>query len=281
MCGSPAARILLERPLRGDRWLLARCRACGLHFTAPTPTDTQLHAFYEGDYHESLRAAGATEAAFRSKFERYADALGRHLPSGRVIDIGCSTGLLVRILRDRGYQAEGIELNPQSADWGRTHYGIPIHAQPIEACGFPPASLNAIVMADVLEHTRHPRDYLKSLGRLLAPGGFALITFPDIRSVESRYHALLSGMLNREWLWSSCHVPLHVWEFTRPTAEACFGSAGFQVVEFRRHQAHTDDRDSALTLRLLNAPLQPLHWPVVRGLFGSQMEFVIRKTTTA
>lgn len=277
MCGSQSARARYERVFKNRKWTLARCRECGLHFTSPTPTEEDLNAFYQGDYHQQLRDAGITEATFGPKYERYADALGRHVRSGRVVDIGCSTGLLVRILCDRGYQAEGIELNHRSAEWGRDHYGISIHDKTLDQCGFMDGSLDAVIMTDVLEHTLHPRDYLRDVHRLLKPSGCVLVTFPDIRSVESRYQYVLSRLLRRDWLWSSCHIPLHVWEFTDATAKACFESAGFRVAEFRRNQPPPDDDSEMLAVRLLNLPIRLLRWQVLGRLLGTQMEFVIRK----
>lgn len=277
MCGSGEVRSLYERTFQERRWTLARCRVCGQHYTSPTPTEADLNSFYEGDYHKALRAEGATEAAFGAKYARYADALGRHLPSGRVVDVGCSTGLLVRTLCDRGYQAEGIELNPWSAEWGRTHYRVPIHTTPLEKSGFEPGSLDAVMMTDVLEHTQHPRDYLREIGPLLRPGAIVFVTFPDIQTVESRYQLAMYRMLKREWIWSANHIPLHVWEFTRATAEACFKSAGFRVAEFRRHQFPPIHSESTLPMKLLNFPIQPFTWPIFGRFFGMHMEFVLVK----
>ena len=276
MCGSISNRTICKRPRLGRLWSLARCKKCSLHFTAPTPTNADLVAFYQGDYHSDLRVEAGTEKAFDSKYLRYADALGRHLRTGRVVDVGCSTGLLVRKLRDRGYAADGIELNAESAAWGRANYDVKIHTQPLEQCPYGPESLEAILFTDVLEHTQHPRDYLREAGKRLVPGGIALVTFPDIWSVESRYHYLLSKLLRREWLWGNCHVPLHVWEFTPATAKACFESAGFEIVEFRRSQPAPEPVEG-LALKILSAPINLLSWPLLSRWFGTQMEFVIRK----
>ena len=276
LCEAPDARAVHARPFRGRRWSLARCRGCGLHFTAPRPTDADLAGFYEGDYHAGLRTPGAAEHTFGAKYRRYADALGRHLRSGRVVDVGCSTGLFVRLLRDRGYDAEGVELNGASAVWGGEHYRVPIHPEPLEAGRYAPGSLDAVLLTDVLEHTRHPADFLRGVGQLLAPGGRVFVTFPDIGSAESRYQYLLAKALRRDWLWATCHVPLHVWEFTRRSAEATFAAAGFGVAEFRRHHPRRSLPDGAL-LKLLALPTWPLGWPGVRRLLGTQMEFVLRK----
>lgn len=280
MCGSPQSRVICHKPRLGRKWALARCQKCSQHFTSPTPTSDELNAFYEGEYHSDLRTDSGTEAAFDWKYQRYMNTLGRHLQSGRVVDVGCSTGLLVRKLKDRGYDAEGIELNAESAAWGREHYGITIHCQPLEQSSYAPESLDALLFTDVLEHTQHPRDYLREAGRKLVPGGLVFVTFPDISSVESRYNFALSKLLRRDWLWGNCHVPLHVWEFTRATAEACFRSAGFEVVEFRRDQPPAEPIDS-FALRILSSPTRCLSLPILGNWLGTQMEFVIRKTTVS
>lgn len=275
-CGSERASLRCARTFRGRQWGMARCATCGLHFTAPAPTDEDIAGFYAGEYHEQLRHEGSTDAAFGAKYRRYAETIGRHRASGRIVDIGCSTGLFVRMLRDRGFEAEGIELNERSAAWGSERYGVRIRTEPIERCGYAPGSLDAILLTDVLEHTRHPGEFLASAATYLAVGGHALVTFPDIRSIESRYRAMLARLLRRDWLWSSCHVPLHVWEFTRETAERCFADAGFRVVEFGRSQLPAE-RHASPALRLLELPVRCLSAPILGRMLGSQMEFLLEK----
>lgn len=277
MCASAGACIVNRRCFQDREWSLARCRLCGLHFTDPLPTEEEIHGFYQGDYHSGLYAPGKTEVTFGPKYRRYADALGRHLASGRVVDVGCATGLLVRMLRDRGYDAEGVELNSRSAEWGRDHYGVTIHTEPLERCPFEPGSLQALTMTDVLEHTPNPLEFLRMAARFLASGGVVLVTFPDIRSLESRYFYTLSRLLHRDWLWSCCHIPKHTWEFTRHTAEACFAAAGFRVLEFHRSQPPSATPEGSPILRLLGLPPRVLCLHPLDRWLGTQMEFVIRK----
>lgn len=278
ICGSPDVRSLFSTEFEGQRFALARCTECGLHFTTPRPAAAFLAAHYSGQYHADLRSEGGTERAFGAKYSRYAGWLTEHRPGGRFLDIGCSTGLLVRMMRDRGFLAEGLELNPESARWGREHYGIVIHDRPLEECGFAPGTFDAVAMTDVLEHTLHPLDYLRTVGPLLVPGGLALVTFPDIASVESRYLHLMAKLTGRPWVWANCHIPLHIWEFTRPTAAACFEKAGFSIVAFRRTDG-PDDPDMPSVLKLLKVPLRPLAWPKLADRFGTQMEFLIARNS--
>jgi SAM-dependent methyltransferase len=279
-CGSSSSRIICRRQRIGREWGLALCQKCHQHYTTPTPSEDEICAFYAGTYHSDLRTAAGTAAAFESKYHRYVETLGRHLRSGRVVDVGCSTGLLVSMLRARGYDAEGIELNSESAEWGRQHYDVVIHSTPLECSSYGPESLDALLFTDVLEHTQHPRDYLRDAGRSLVRGGLAFVTFPDICSLDSRYNYLLSRLLRRDWLWGNCHIPLHVWEFTPATAESCFTEAGFEVVEFRRSQPPPEPIDSFVE-KILALPIRCLTLPILSNWLGTQMEFVIRKSNAS
>jgi len=235
-----------------------------------------LAELYSNDYHAELRAPGATEAAFGPKFRRYADWIQSFCRSGRVLDIGCSTGLLVRMLCDRGFDAEGIELNAASANWAARHYGVKVQTDPLQEGLFESGRFDLMIMADVLEHTVTPLNYLKMVRKFLSPGGFMLISFPDIRSLESRYWLMTSRLARRRWLWTNCHIPHHIWEFTRSTAERMFLEAGFQVAGFRRHQPRPE-RHSSIPMRLLSLPTHVLRLPGISGACGTQMEFLIRR----
>ena len=253
LCQGATIQRIHTRQYGDFTWWLAHCDACGLHFTDPRPSERFLATCYSGDYHAGLQVEGGTERAFGTKYRRYADWLGRFLPTGRVLDVGCSTGLLVKMLADRGYRAEGVELNPRSAEWGRANYGVSIHAGTLESCPIEPGTLDAVILTDVLEHTTRPLDFLRAVGERLAPGGLVLVTFPDIRAAESRYQRFLARLLRRPWLWGNCHIPLHVWEFTPATARACFQAAGFEIVAYRR--SHVIDHEPVpAAVRLLLLP---------------------------
>lgn len=275
-CDSHSTRALASRAFRGRSWTLARCDGCAQHFTSPSPTDADIASFYAGDYHAPLREVDGSERAFGAKYDRYLATLSRFVRNGRVLDIGCATGLLVKRLIDHGFGATGIELNARSAEYGRETFGIDIRNTPLEACAFDTETFDAIFLTDVLEHTANPRAFLGEVNRILRPGGCVMVTFPDIQSVESRYLRAVSILLRRDWIWNTLHIPLHTWEFTRPTATALFRSAGFEVIAFSRSQPPIEPQPSRL-LSLIHTPIRLLSLPVLRTKLGTQMEFVIRK----
>ena len=275
MCGQSGAIPLASRTVSAKEYRLVVCTRCGQHYCDPIPTPEEIIGFYQGDFHRQLRLEGGTEKIFGEKFARYRDWTLTFIKSGRSIDIGTATGLFPSLLKAAGFDAEGTEYNRESAEWGAANYGIRVRVGGLERIASELGSYDLISMTDVLEHTDHPLHSLQAASRSLKPLGYMLITFPDIRSLESEYQRNLARLTGRDWIWSCCRVPLHVWEFTPDTARAMFDKAGFDIVGFRRSQV-VEDTLSGIA-GLLTLPLRALNVPVLARRFGSQMEFMIRK----
>jgi SAM-dependent methyltransferase len=275
MCGKSASIPLAFRTVSAKKYSLLTCTRCGQHYCDPVPTADEIAEFYQGNYHQELRRDGGTEKAFGAKFVRYRDWVVTFLQSGRSMDVGTATGLFPSILKESGFDAEGVEYNRASAEWGIAHYGIRITVGGLEQIASELESFDLISMTDVLEHTQHPLRALQSVSRSIRPHGYMLITFPDIRSVESEYQWMLAKLTKRDWIWSCCHIPFHIWEFTPNTARAMFDKAGFDVVGFRRSQE--SPACCAGIAGLLCLPLKALALPLLAQAMGSQMEFMLRK----
>lgn len=275
MCDHAGSIQLATRTAADKRYDLVVCIHCGQHYCDPAPTVEEIVGFYQGDYHGELRQVGHTEKLFGPKYSRYRDWVLTFLQGGRSIDIGTATGLFPSMLKAAGFAAEGTEYNRASAEWGSAHYGIRIRVGGLEQIASELGAYDLISMTDVLEHTEHPLHALEAASRSLKPLGYMLVTFPDIRSVESLYQNSLAKLTRRDWLWSCCHIPLHVWEFTPQTSRAMFNKAGFDVVGFRRSQESTESFPGVAGL--LTMPLKALSLPPLNRWFGTQMEFILRK----
>ena len=279
-CGSHETARVFRKSFRESEWHLAKCEICEQQFTDPHPTLDDLKGFYADSYHSPLCSVGESEAAFGEKFESYLQWILKFVRNGRSLDLGCSTGLFPHLLGEHGFQAEGLEINPATAQWGQQHYGVKITTQAFEEAAYVPETFSLVTLTDFLEHTLAPLDALQRVQRVLQPNKFAFVTFPDIESIESRYFRMLASATKREWLWSNCHIPLHTWEFTRATAERLFKRAGFRVVGFRRSHPALFER-SPLYLALLSSPSKILEIPYLALRLGTQMEFMLQKDGSA
>lgn len=234
-----------------------------------------MRGFYAGDYHTELQNPAFMDRAFGPKYRRYLSMVRPHLSANAAtLDVGCATGLFPKMLKDAGYRAEGMELNSASAAWGRENYGVPIHQGMLDDLLLSSRKFDLISMTDVLEHTLSPPAEVRKVHRLLNSGGYFLVTFPDILSPSSRYLRALSKSINREWAWTTCHIPQHTWEFSYPTALRLFNQGGFKLVAFRRSQGFSFER-SKFGLLCLPASLPAL--PGVSRYAGNQMEFLLKQ----
>jgi 2-polyprenyl-3-methyl-5-hydroxy-6-metoxy-1,4-benzoquinol methylase len=150
-----------------------------------------------------------------------------------VLDVGCATGYLAAELSRRGCTVDGIEFDPVAAQQARSHCREVVvgdlEAPSTQAevqrmlAGTRP---DVIICADVLEHLRDPWTVLAWLRALLAPGGRAVISVPNIAHWTAR-RALLRGRFDYTdyGLFDRTHLRF----FTRASAAELAHRAGFAV----------------------------------------------------
>jgi SAM-dependent methyltransferase len=120
--------------------------------------------------------------------------LGQLPAAPTVIDIGCSSGYLLADLRTRLPDATliGVDLVPSGLRRARTQVLDALLLQ-ADACSLPirDASVDVAVSANLLEHVRDDQRALAEIGRVLRPGGRAVIVVPMNPYLYDYYDRLL------------------------------------------------------------------------------------------
>ena len=158
------------------------------------------------------------------------DLVGR---DRRVLDVGCWTGDLGRVLVERGCEVSGVEIDPEAAAVAEQHLTRVVVADldrtPLSA-QFEAGSFDVVVFADVLEHLHDPHQALVAARTLLAPGGRIVISVPNVSHGSLRL-ALLQGR------WTLTDTGLldrtHIRFFTRERLAEVLAGAGLVVEELR------------------------------------------------
>ena len=147
---------------------------------------------------------------------------------GRLLDVGCGTGVIARTLRDLGWDVYGVEPDPAAAAIARRYLGSQrVAIGTLETAEFPAASFDVIIGQQVIEHVPDPRAFLNQARGLLHRGGRIVLTTPNIRSVCHR-------LLGRNW--RELDPPRHLHLFSRQDLSMCATQAGL-VVETARTTA--------------------------------------------
>lgn len=198
---------------------LVECRRCGLVRLVPRMSDEE-RASYMAAF-DRMRQAGLSEKDLRKAtrfFSERAD-LFAGLERGRVLDVGCGPGYFLAVMRERGWEAEGLEPFPASVEDAGRRPGVQVHAVTLEQ--FQPAkSFDLITLWHVFEHVPDPLGALARCRELLHPGGTLFLEVPNLDGLEAR----LSG-----GYWAGFLDPTHRWMYRRRSLEILAERAGFAL----------------------------------------------------
>ena len=106
------------------------------------------------------------------------DRLGRRL---RVADLGCGCGMMLSDLAAAGYDAVGVDASDLALEFCRARSVSAVPGRLPGPVDLPDASLDAMLMLDVLEHIDDDGAAFASAVELIRPGGIAICTVPAYR----------------------------------------------------------------------------------------------------
>src|SRR4051794_10755635 len=155
----------------------------------------------------------------------------------RVLDVGCATGYLARVLGERGCTVSGLEADPIAAEEARPYLERLVVGD-VEALDlletFGDDRFDVVVFGDVLEHLRDPLAALRKARTVLAERGSVVASIPNIAHGSVRL-ALLAGRFDYQELGLLDNT--HVRFFTRSSIEDLFREAGMVPIDVRRTTA--------------------------------------------
>jgi SAM-dependent methyltransferase len=150
--------------------------------------------------------------------------VSRHQDGGRLLDVGCATGLFLDAARRYGpWQVQGIEPSPSAAAYGRRELGLDIVQGTFADADLDDADFDAITMWDVLEHLHDPTAALHKAARLLRPGGVLVVRVPHMESIGAR----LFGRY-----WAGLDAPRHLYVYPRHVLGSMMREAGLRPLHW-------------------------------------------------
>ena len=255
LCGSSDHEPLpYAYHFKGEDLLLVQCRGCGLRFLQPRLSEATLLSLYSREYFDKDYVCGLWEGDYISNKanllqEAHAilELVSTHAATGgSLLDVGCAGGYLLTAAREKGFDAWGVEINPEMVQFARGQ-GHRVHLGVLESANFPNDCFDVVLMCDVFEHVASPRHLLMEVRRITKPGGYLYIRGPigatlaqaifrNFRRLGRREVRILPG------------YPYHVTEFTPRTLDSYLRSTGFQTTYVTTAETFLPTRTTASNL---------------------------------
>ncbi|MBI4381931.1 MAG: class I SAM-dependent methyltransferase [candidate division NC10 bacterium] len=226
VCGTSEKRIVYHDTLAGApaefgydftvrhklTFQIVECPHCTHRYASPRPDDIWQ------EYQDIADNAYLShEKDYVATFEKVIKVLKRFLPSGRLLDVGCSAGFFLSVAAHT-YDAEGLELSHWAVDLAERK-GLRVHKKRLEE--FHPRTLyDMITLWGVIEHLENPDAQVKYIRDLLNRGGYVALWTGDVSSLPSR-------LLGRRWWY---YLGQHIQMFTEKSINELFSKNGFEPV---------------------------------------------------
>jgi len=157
---------------------LNRCGHCGHFYVSPRPGYGSVNGM-EGDDKPTAEIQVADEMRRKPIFERYVGYVKRYVQKGKWLDIGCGCGTLLRVAEGAGFEAEGIEVDPERLTLCRKA-GLSVFEREIESNFLPRSSYDVISLINVFSHLRSPVATFSSIHRILRPNGIIIVATSEL-----------------------------------------------------------------------------------------------------
>ncbi len=204
-----------------------RCPSCSLVYLSPRPRSEYLDNQYkDGRFANSFKELYLPSADYRMKTifrERVENIICPRVSSGRLLDIGCSSGHFLKVAENFGFDVYGIEKNPAMALFATGDLELQnVKEGDLEEDSFSLNFFDVVTLWDVLEHVPDPRSLLSIAHKMLKPGGWI---FAYTENVES-FNAFITGED------SEIFAPdVHIRHYSPKTFRMEFEKAGFKITD--------------------------------------------------
>jgi 2-polyprenyl-3-methyl-5-hydroxy-6-metoxy-1,4-benzoquinol methylase len=186
LCGGPATHAFsaVDRNHRisTEAFEYVACERCGTLSLADVPAD--LGRFYPPSYYGVPDSRDGAVARDENAAHRIELVRGL-VPGGRLVEVGPSIGGFLELARRAGYDASGIEQDPDCCRFIRDVLELPV-TESVEPASALAGPYDAIVMWHVVEHLAAPAAFVARAAEALAPGGMLILTAPNPQSLQLR-----------------------------------------------------------------------------------------------
>jgi SAM-dependent methyltransferase len=187
VCGGNRKRLLFEQTFSTvcllEGYTVVVCERCGFAFADNIPEQEAFDQYYRDlSKYEYQHRGGRESANDETRLRDVAATLDGLIPNkqARILEIGCSTGRLLALLKENGYQnVGGLDPSPVCAASARDLYGVTVFTQSVSDLAKSQEKFDFLILVGVLEHIRDLEGALRTMHQILSPNARIYFDVPD------------------------------------------------------------------------------------------------------
>ncbi len=220
-CRSEDCKIKLTE----EDFKIVKCSGCGLVYLQNVPEESEIYEDYyeikfskddysidsKYDFLAEIYAINQQRLCFLKKFKK----------EGKLLDVGCGSGLFMKTASVQGYDLYGIDVSNKALSFARDEFKLDVQQISLDDLIKDNRKFDIITLWHVLEHFMNPVDELKKVRTLLNENGVCFIEVPNYNSIKFK--------LSRN-KWKGGNHPLyHRTFFTSKTLRETIQESGFST----------------------------------------------------
>jgi SAM-dependent methyltransferase len=208
-CGSSHTTFLFA----ANKTTYYECSDCTHIFTLKVPNSA-----YES--YDHLQKYLKWKDYLHNVFERRISDIAKYKARGKVLEVGCSVGFMLDVLKKRGYDAQGLEPSKDGVEFCKKK-GFRVYHGYLGEKRLSAAPYDVVILNHVFEHIKDLPKACSDISKLLKKDGIVFIECPNFSSFEAK----LTG---KHWRFLQPHE--HFSQFNPISMRNLLEKNGFEIL---------------------------------------------------
>jgi 2-polyprenyl-3-methyl-5-hydroxy-6-metoxy-1,4-benzoquinol methylase len=215
----------------GESFEIMECEKCTLRFTSPIPSNIEIDNYYISDDYISHTGKGNSILNQVYRIVQYFTLWSKkkkvinfsQKKSGTILDIGCGTGKLLKVMKQSGWEINGVETNDSAREIAEINTGSVI----LNQADFFESNkkYDVITLWHSLEHLNTLTRFLEKILLSLNANGVVMIAVPNYNSYDAEYY---------KQDWAAYDVPRHLYHFSPEAMVKLMEEFNFKLIQSKQ-----------------------------------------------